>query len=122
MPSMRLPLVCRLPARPPQVAAREAVRAAVEDALGLPCGLLVEFTGLICWRPGAVIGWHHDANRQVPGGDQRAGQTHRDAAASFYCGGQKLGLDTQLHSVQQALLPVRASHLGTSGAPGWPAR
>ncbi len=50
-----------------QVAAREAVRAAAEDALGLPCGLLVEFTGLICWRPGAVIGWHHDANRYLAG-------------------------------------------------------
>ena len=50
----------------PQVAAREAVRAAVEEALGLELGLLVEFTGLICWRPGACIGWHHDANRWVP--------------------------------------------------------
>lgn len=47
----------------PQVAAREAVRAAVEEALGLDLGLLVEFTGLICWRPGSSIGWHHDANR-----------------------------------------------------------
>ncbi|KAI7839049.1 hypothetical protein COHA_007191 [Chlorella ohadii] len=46
-----------------QVAAREAVRAAVEEALGLQLGLLVEFTGLICWRPGSRIGWHHDANR-----------------------------------------------------------
>lgn len=52
---------------PLQVAAREAVRGAVEEALGLPCGLLVEFTGLICWRPGAVIGWHHDANRCLAG-------------------------------------------------------
>lgn len=43
------------------------MRAAAEDALGLPCGLLVEFTGLICWRPGAVIGWHHDANRYLAG-------------------------------------------------------
>ena len=48
---------------PLQVAAREAVRAAVEEALGLQLGLMVEFTGLICWRPGSSIGWHHDANR-----------------------------------------------------------
>ncbi|PRW58320.1 Oxoglutarate iron-dependent dioxygenase [Chlorella sorokiniana] len=47
----------------PLVAAREAVRAAVEEALGLELGLMVEFTGLICWRPGSRIGWHHDANR-----------------------------------------------------------
>ncbi|PSC76160.1 prolyl 3-hydroxylase 1 isoform X3 [Micractinium conductrix] len=47
----------------PLVAAREAVRAAAEAALGLELGLLVEFTGLLCWRPGASIGWHHDANR-----------------------------------------------------------
>lgn len=57
----RPPPIALLPAR--QVAAREAVRTAVEAALSLPLGLLIEFTGLISWRPGASIGWHHDANR-----------------------------------------------------------
>ncbi len=46
-----------------QMAAREKVRAAVEKGLGLELGLLVEFTGLISWRPGAAIDFHHDANR-----------------------------------------------------------
>lgn len=46
-----------------QVRAREAVRAAVEEALDLQLGLLIEFTGLVSWRPGSSIGWHHDANR-----------------------------------------------------------
>lgn len=46
-----------------QVRARERVQEAVEDALGLPGGLLVEFTALMTWRPGASIGWHYDANR-----------------------------------------------------------
>ena len=44
-----------------QVQARERVRAAVEEALGVP--LLVEFTGLLAWRPGSSIAWHTDANR-----------------------------------------------------------
>ena len=48
-----------------QMAAREKVRAAVEEALGFDLGLLVEFTGLITWRPGAHIAFHHDANRLV---------------------------------------------------------
>jgi Rps23 Pro-64 3,4-dihydroxylase Tpa1-like proline 4-hydroxylase len=26
-------------------------------------GLLVEFTGLVSWRPGASIGWHDDAHQ-----------------------------------------------------------
>ena len=47
----------------PLVAARERVRAAAEEALGLGLGLLVEFTGLISWRPGSSIAPHHDANR-----------------------------------------------------------
>jgi hypothetical protein len=46
-----------------QIRAREKVQEAVEDALGLPGGLLVEFTALMTWRPGASIGWHYDANR-----------------------------------------------------------
>lgn len=54
-------LMLLAPSLLPQVAARQAVRAAVEEALDVP--LLIEFTGLICWRPGGVIGWHHDANR-----------------------------------------------------------
>ena len=46
------------------MAAREKVRAAVEEGLGLELGTLwVEFTGLISWRPGASISFHHDANR-----------------------------------------------------------
>eukprot|EP00887_Chlorella_sp_A99_P005520 scaffold1.g5520.t1 len=44
----------------PLMVARERVRAAAEEALGTD--LLVEFTGLVSWRPGADIGWHHDAN------------------------------------------------------------
>lgn len=48
----------------PLVAARERMREAVEDALGLTLGLLVEFTGLISWRPGSHIGFHAD-NCQV---------------------------------------------------------
>lgn len=43
------------------MAARQAVHSAAEEALGAP--LLVEFTGLICWRPGASIAMHFDANR-----------------------------------------------------------
>ena len=57
-----------------QVAAREAVRAAVEEALGLQLGLMIEFTGLICWRPGSCIGWHHDANRHGGHGRQQQQQ------------------------------------------------
>lgn len=48
-----------------QMAARQKVREAAEAALGLDLGLLVEFTGLIAWRPGASIAFHHDANRWV---------------------------------------------------------
>lgn len=46
-----------------QVRARERVQEAVEEALGLPGGLLIEFTALVTWLPGASIGWHYDANR-----------------------------------------------------------
>ena len=46
----------------PLLLARSAVREAVESTLGL-AELFIEFAGLICWLPGAKIGWHHDANR-----------------------------------------------------------
>lgn len=61
--SATVPEMALSPLLVPMVAAREAVRTAVEAALSLPLGLLIEFTGLISWRPGASIGWHHDANR-----------------------------------------------------------
>ena len=62
-------VACTLPAvlrtsRPgwalPLVAARERVLHAVERALGLEAELIVEFTGLLSWGPGAGIGWHRD--------------------------------------------------------------
>ncbi|KAL4431217.1 hypothetical protein ABPG75_006473 [Micractinium tetrahymenae] len=97
---------------PPLVAAREAVRAAVEEALGLPCGLLVEFTGLICWRPGAVIGWHHDANR--PYLQQRAYSAvcYLNTAGSDFRGGtflfQRLGdISDEAAPVEVHALPGR---------------
>ncbi|KAL4534202.1 hypothetical protein Ndes2437B_g03491 [Nannochloris sp. 'desiccata'] len=42
---------------------RERIRDAVEQSLGLELSLLVEFTGLVSWRPGASISWHTDSNR-----------------------------------------------------------
>ncbi|KAG2452580.1 hypothetical protein HYH02_002817 [Chlamydomonas schloesseri] len=49
---------------PPLARARRAVLCAVEAAFGLALELGVEFSGLIGWRPGAQLGWHHDANRE----------------------------------------------------------
>ena len=46
----------------------------MEDALGLPLGLLVEFSGLLSWRPGSAINWHYDANRHVMRGRGRGGE------------------------------------------------
>jgi procollagen-proline 3-dioxygenase 1 len=46
-----------------QVAARDKVAAAAEEALGHPYGLCIEFTGLVSWTAGAAINWHHDSNR-----------------------------------------------------------
>lgn len=48
-----------------QVAARDKVAAAAEEALGHPYGLCIEFTGLVSWTAGAAINWHHDSNRWV---------------------------------------------------------
>ncbi|CAI5494221.1 unnamed protein product [Closterium sp. Naga37s-1] len=42
---------------------RDRVRDKVEEAFGMQLGLLVEFTGIISWLPGATIGWHADDNR-----------------------------------------------------------
>ncbi|CAI5465450.1 unnamed protein product [Closterium sp. Yama58-4] len=42
---------------------RDRIRDRVEEAFGMQLGLLVEFTGLISWLPGATIGWHADDNR-----------------------------------------------------------
>lgn len=33
---------------------------AVELYMGQECELHVEFSGLMCWGPGARIGWHRD--------------------------------------------------------------
>ncbi|KAG2446021.1 hypothetical protein HXX76_000623 [Chlamydomonas incerta] len=49
---------------PPLARARHAVLCAVEAAFGLGLELGLEFTGLIGWRQGAALGWHHDANRE----------------------------------------------------------
>ena len=35
----------------------------VEATFGCECELFVEFTGLLSWKAGASIDWHHDANR-----------------------------------------------------------
>ncbi|CAI5981292.1 unnamed protein product [Closterium sp. NIES-64] len=42
---------------------RDRIRDKVEEAFGMQLGLLVEFTGIISWLPGATIGWHADDNR-----------------------------------------------------------
>ena len=47
-------------AMPLVAAAGERVLHAVERALGLEAELVVEFTGLLSWGPGAGIGWHRD--------------------------------------------------------------
>lgn len=75
-PALLLPLVSPCPAQrclqeskhlrqaPVQMAAREKVRSAAEEGLGLELGQLwVEFTGLISWRRGAAIDFHSDDNR-----------------------------------------------------------
>ncbi len=46
-----------------QLRARALVLCALEEQFGLQMELCVEFSGLIGWRQGADLGWHHDANR-----------------------------------------------------------
>ncbi|GAB4822737.1 hypothetical protein N2152v2_009783 [Parachlorella kessleri] len=70
-----------------QMAAREKVRAAVEEALGLDLGLLVEFTGLISWRPGACIDFHHDANRYYLQQRHYSAVTYLNTAEADFGGG-----------------------------------
>ncbi|CAI7793304.1 unnamed protein product [Closterium sp. NIES-54] len=47
----------------PILPVRDRIRDKVEEAFGMQLGLLVEFTGIISWLPGATIGWHADDNR-----------------------------------------------------------
>jgi hypothetical protein len=53
------------PSLPTQAAASQAVLGAVEAAFGREAELYVEWSGLISWRAGAAIDWHHDANRSA---------------------------------------------------------
>lgn len=68
-----------------QLRAREAVRAAVEEALDLP--LLIEFTGLVSWRPGSTIGWHHDACRPYLAQRSHSAVCYLNAADNDFAGG-----------------------------------
>ncbi|KAI3433335.1 hypothetical protein D9Q98_003153 [Chlorella vulgaris] len=82
------------------VAARQAVREAVEKALDRP--LLVEFTGLVSWRPGSEIKWHHDANR--PYLQQRAfsAVSYLNSSGHDFQGGTfrfQTGQPNQVHAV-----------------------
>lgn len=73
-----------------QMAARERVREAVEEALGLALGLLVEFTGVISWRPGGDIGWHHDANAAYLAQRAFSAVCYLNTAGDDFCGGSFL--------------------------------
>ena len=108
-PALLIPLVCVSPtslttAKPPppntlhdtqygycpshhtcvcaQVRAREKVQEAVEEAMGLQGGLLIEFTALMTWLPGSSIDWHYDANRSA------AGSVHCATGPVIYTGGK----------------------------------
>jgi hypothetical protein len=70
-----------------QVAAREKVRAAAEEALGLPLGLLLEFTGLQSWRPGSSIAWHHDSNRPYLAHRRYAAVAYLNTSSADFRGG-----------------------------------
>jgi hypothetical protein len=59
----------------------------VEDALGLPLGLAVEFTGLISWRPGASIELHADNNRPYLKQREYAAVTYLNTAGADFEGG-----------------------------------
>lgn len=48
---------------PALAAARRAAHEAAERALGAEMELYVEWSGLVAWRAGGAIGWHHDSNR-----------------------------------------------------------
>jgi|APGre2960657404_1045060.scaffolds.fasta_scaffold12986_2 hypothetical protein len=47
----------------PLLGARRRVWDAVEAAFGCELELCPQFTGLLRWRAGAALGWHHDAVR-----------------------------------------------------------
>ncbi|GAQ85647.1 hypothetical protein KFL_002470040 [Klebsormidium nitens] len=48
----------------PLLNAAARVQQLVEGRFGKECELFTEFVGLISWKTGASIGWHHDSNRE----------------------------------------------------------
>ncbi|GBF93946.1 2-oxoglutarate (2OG) and Fe(II)-dependent oxygenase superfamily [Raphidocelis subcapitata] len=96
---------------PELAAARQTVLQAVEASFGLEAELYVEWSGLVAWRPGAAIDWHHDANRDYLQQRAYAAVLYlNDAGAAF--GGGAL----RFRSGAPARVEPRAGRLAAYGA------
>jgi hypothetical protein len=85
---------CRCPAPTAlQVAARQVVLQAVEQAFGREAELYIEWSGLVAWGAGSGIDWHADNARWVAG----RGSLPHDGRSQQLEGSPNAALPTSVH-------------------------
>lgn len=94
---------------PALIEARGALHAAAEDAFNDP--LLIEFTGLIAWLPGADLDWHCDNDRPYLAQRSYAAVCHLSSQGTAFTGGDFAYRDNENDPVVKTFHPEAGSAL-----------